>query len=278
MIPAMAPIELLVPGATLHGERRESRYEDVPPLIALHAGVADSRSWSATFDLLEGLPTLVAYDRRGYGASPLPDVGYDSLDDLASVLNQTTAGRVWLLGNSLGGRLALDLAVTQPDRVAGLILLSPGVSGAPEIEFDETTALLFDVAVRAYEAGDLASAAAIEAQIWLDGPAAAEGRVAGAARSLALEMNMAALASDTHRERLERDPGILAWDRLQRLAMPVTVACGLLDVGAVIDQGRAIADRIPGAQFSELEDVAHLPALEAPERVAELVRRAVLAT
>jgi len=273
----MASIQLQVPGATLHGERRESRYEDAPPLIALHAGVADSRSWSATFDLLEGVPTLVAYDRRGYGASPLPEAEYDSLDDLVSLLDQVTSERVWLLGNSLGGRLALDMAVTHPDRVAGLILLSPGVSGAPEVEFDEITALLFDGAVRAFEAGDLAGAAAIEAQIWLDGPTASAGRVAGATRTLALEMNTAALASDGARERFEHDPEIPAWDQLERLTMPVTVACGLLDVPGVIDEGRAIADRIPGARFTELEDVAHLPPLEAPERVAELVRHAVLA-
>src|ERR1700761_7911632 len=157
----MPPFELLVSGGTLHGERRESRYEDVPPLIALHAGVADSRSWSTVFDLLEGLPTLVAYDRRGYGASPLPDAEYDSLDDLASVLNQTASERVWLLGNSLGGRLALDLAVAHAERVAGLILLSPGVSGAPEKQFDETTARLLHADQRAFAAGDLAAAAAI---------------------------------------------------------------------------------------------------------------------
>ena len=114
---------------------------------------------------------------------------------------------MWLLGNSLGGRLALDLAVTHPDGVAGLILLAPGASGAPEIEFDETTALLFDGAARAFEAGDLAAAAAIEAQIWLDGPTAAEGRVAGAARSLALEMSMAALASDSRARTARARPG-----------------------------------------------------------------------
>lgn len=184
---------------------------------------------------------------------------------------------MWLAGNSLGGRLALDLAVTHPERVAGLILLSPAVSAAPEKEYDETTARLFDADERAFGAGDLAAAAEIEAKLWLDGPEATEGRVGGAARALALEMNAAALASETEREQLEHDPGIPAWDRLDGLTMPVTVACGLLDVSAVIDEGRAIADRIPGAQFTELEDVAHLPSLEAPERVAELVRRAVLA-
>jgi hypothetical protein len=77
----MAPIELPVPGTTLHGERRESRYEDAPPAIALHAGVADSRSWSAMFNLLEGVrrsspPTPSANgssatrgSRRGIGSS-----------------------------------------------------------------------------------------------------------------------------------------------------------------------------------------------------------------
>src|SRR6202012_1814141 len=89
----------------------------------------------------------------------------------------------------------------------GLILLSPGVSGAPEKEFDETTARLLHADLRALEAGDLAGAAAIEARLWLDGPNAAEGRVAGAARALALEMNRAALASETGRERIEDDPG-----------------------------------------------------------------------
>jgi len=273
----MAAIELRVPSGTLHGERRESRYPDAPVLIALHAGVADSRSFHATFDLLEGVPTLVAYDRPGYGSSPLPDVEYDSVADLRIVLDRVAPAGAWLLGNSMGGRLALDLAVTTPERVAGLILLSPGISGAPEKEFDETTARLFDADERAFEAGELDEVARIEAKIWLDGPDAAEGRVAGAARDLALEMNTTTLACEAEAERLERDPGIAAWDRLGRLAMPVTVACGLLDVPAVIAEGRAIADRIPGARFAELEDVAHLPSLEAPERVAELVRRAVLA-
>jgi pimeloyl-ACP methyl ester carboxylesterase len=273
----MPPIEVQVPGGTLHGQRRDSRYADAPVLIALHAGVADSRSWNVMFDLLEGMPTLVAYDRRGYGASPLPAQAYDPLDDLACVLTQTAAERVWLLGNSVGGQLALDFAVAQPERVAGLILLSPSVSGAPEKHVDETTARLLHAGARAFEAGDLVEAAAIEAKIWLDGPGAAEGRVAGAARALALEMDAAALASEAERERLERDPGIQAWDRLGRLTTPVTVACGLLDVPAVVGEGRAIADRIPNARFAGLEDVAHLPSLEAPERIAELVRRALLA-
>ena len=259
----MAPIELQVSGGRLRGKRRDSPYSDPPPLIALHPGVADSRSWSAMFDLLEGIPALVAYDRRGYGVSPPPtrDTTRSTISHASWTRSRPSASGSWATRSGVG---FADLAVTQPERVAGLILLSPGVSGSPEMDFDETTALLFDAAVRAFEAGDLAEAAAIEAKIWLDGPAAAEGRVAGAACALALEMSTAALASDSEREQFERDPGIAAWDRLQRLTMPVIVACGLLDVPAVIDEGRAIADRVPGARFAELEGVAHLPSLEGP--------------
>jgi pimeloyl-ACP methyl ester carboxylesterase len=270
---SMATVELRIPGANLNADRRESRYDDGPELVALHAGVADSRSWSAVFDLVEGVPTLVAYDRRGFGGSPLGEAPYDALADLGDVVAQVAPGGAWLLGNSMGGRLALDLAVTRPELVDGLVLLSPGVSGAPDKDFDETTARLFDADVRAFESGELDEVVRLEAQIWLDGPGAIEGRVGGAVRELALDMNATALRSEAERERLERDPGVSAWERLQELAIPVTVACGLLDVPAVLAEGRAIAERIPGARFAELEDVAHLPSLEAPERVAELLRR-----
>jgi pimeloyl-ACP methyl ester carboxylesterase len=271
----MAAIELEVPGATLCAERRESRYDDGPVVVALHAGVADARSWGAVFDLLEGVPTLVAYDRRGFGGSPLGDTPYDSLQDLGHVLAQVAPGGAWLLGNSMGGRLALDLAITRPDRVAGLVLLSPGVSGAPDKRFDDATAQLFDAGARAYDAGDMTQVSRLDARIWLDGPDAAEGRIGGATRELALDMDAVALRSEAERERLERDAGVGAWERLSELAIPVTVACGLLDVPAIVAESRALAERIADARFVELEDVAHLPSLEAPERVAELVRRAL---
>ncbi len=271
----MSVIELTVPGATLHGERRASRYDERPMLIALHAGVADSRSFGGVFDQMEGMPELIAYDRRGYGCSPLGDAAFDQREDLVRVLDQVAEQAVWLLGNSIGGALALDLAVTEPERLAGLLLLSPAVSDSPETTYDETTERLLDSGERAFAAGDLDEVARLEAKIWLDGPEAAEGRVAGATRALALEMAVTALRSESGRERLERDSGVGAWDRLGELRIPVTVACGLLDVRGVIDQGRAIADRIPDATFVALEDVAHLPSLEAPERVAELARRAL---
>ena len=166
-----------------------------------------------------------------------------------------------------------------PERVAGLILLAPGVSGAPEIEFDEITALLFDGAVRGVRSrqpgrggggrsSDLARRSHRRRRT-----RRGRGSVAGAGDRARPRSPLTSSASGSSTIR-----GSAAWDRIGRLTVPVTVACGLLDVPAVIDESRAIADRIPGARFTELEDVAHLPSLEAPERVAELVRRAVLAT
>jgi len=60
-----------------------------------------------------------------------------------------------LVGASLGGRLALGCALAEPNLVAGLILLSPGVSGAPEPELDQDTQRFSELIDRALAAGDL---------------------------------------------------------------------------------------------------------------------------
>jgi pimeloyl-ACP methyl ester carboxylesterase len=124
------------PGARLAGERHDG---GVPVVVALHAGVADRRSWRDMVAHLDGSATVVSYDRRGYGETPRSSARFSDLDDLVHVLEELNERSVWLLGSSMGGRLALDLALRAPDRVAGLILLSPAVSGAPEPDLDPDT-------------------------------------------------------------------------------------------------------------------------------------------
>lgn len=98
-------------GAVLVGERGGAG----PTVVLLHAGVADRRSWAATADLLadDGLD-LLAYDRRGYGDTPRGPAGFRHVDDLLAVLDAAEAQRAVLVGNSMGGALAPDLALTAP--------------------------------------------------------------------------------------------------------------------------------------------------------------------
>ncbi len=154
-----------------------------------------------------------------------------------------------------------------------IVLLGSAVSGAPTPHLDDQT-LRFDTLLdQAIAAGDLEEVNRLETWLWLDGPAQREGRVAGPARALALDMNAIIL-----RNRVPEDAGasgVDAWNRLEEVRVPVTAACGELDVPFVISRSRQLADRLPNARYHVLPDMAHQPYLEEPSKVAELVTQAV---
>ena len=151
------------------------------PSILLHAGIADRRSWYGVAEALQPQHSVVAYDMRGYGETTAVTYGFTHLDDLRAVLDQVATGPVWLVGSSMGGELAIDAALSDPERVAGLVLLAPAVSGAPEpMEFDEHTDRLVQLWEAAQTSGDIDEINRIEMWLWLDGPSAPEGRVSGA--------------------------------------------------------------------------------------------------
>jgi pimeloyl-ACP methyl ester carboxylesterase len=116
------------------------------PAILLVHGFASTlrRNWLETgwFDALAGAGCrVIAYDQRGHGAS---DKRYDPADyapdrlvaDALGVLDAAGAGRAALMGYSMGARVALDVAITAPARVHGLVLSGMGMSfcdfGGPE--------------------------------------------------------------------------------------------------------------------------------------------------
>jgi pimeloyl-ACP methyl ester carboxylesterase len=246
------------------GERRDG---DGTPVVLLHAGVADRRVWDDVVPHLDA--PVVTYDRRGFGETPPGPEGYSHLDDLWAVLDATVDGPVWLVGNSMGGALALDAAVSAPERVAGLVLMAPAVSGQPDpAEIDPQ----MQRGMREWEAAaaDPEALLQFETHWWLDGPDAPVGRVGGAARELAVEMNRQVIAN--------REPegaghtGVDAWPRLGELGMPVTILCGNLDEDFAVATCRELAERIPGARFELLPGVAHLPSLEIPEELAARIQ------
>src|SRR5215213_7875460 len=203
------PLTVDVPGGALAADRWPG---DGPTVVLLHAGVADRRGWTEVADRLAttGLD-VVAYDRRGFGASPPGDAPFSHLDDLRAVLDATAGDRpAWLVGNSMGGALAIDAALELPERVAGLVLLAPAVSGTPEAEdLDAPTIALAD----RLETADGEEALRLETWLWLDGPAQPEGRVGGAARELALAMHRRILAHEVPED--AGGSGIDAWSRLE---------------------------------------------------------------
>ncbi|WP_308464373.1 alpha/beta fold hydrolase [Ferrimicrobium sp.] len=163
-------------------------------VILLYAGVTDQRSWQEVVSAIGERATVICYDRRGYGeTSPSPEE-FSHVKDLFAVLDEITDTPVWLVGSSAGGGIALDVTVLAPERVAGLVLFAPSVSGAPDPELDGDTARLVEQLEETISVGDLEEQSRLEAGLWLDGPTQGEGRVGGPVRELFFDMNRVILS------------------------------------------------------------------------------------
>ncbi|MCP3467183.1 MULTISPECIES: alpha/beta fold hydrolase [unclassified Bradyrhizobium] len=116
--------------------------------------------------------------------------------------------------------------------------------------------------------GDLDRLNAMKARLWLDGPLAPEGRVAGPARDLLLDMNGIALRSAPFGSDIDIQP---FFHRLSDVAVPTLVIWGDLDFPYVQERCRHVAATVPDAEGREMPGVAHLPSLERPEEITALI-------
>jgi len=244
------------------------------PVVLVHSGVTDRRSWYKVAEALQPTTSVVAYDMRGYGETSAATYGFTHLEDLTAVIDNVATGPVWLVGSSMGGGVAIDAALSSPERVAGLVLLAPSVGGAPEPStFDADTDRLVRMWEDAQTSGEIDDINRVEMWLWLDGPRGPEGRVSGPARDLAIAMNAIALKNDMPEESGKSD--IAAWSRLEEIGVPVTVACGDLDLPFVIARSKELADWLPNSRYHVFEGMAHLPYLEQPAAVAELITSSI---
>lgn len=239
------------------------------PVVFLHAGVCDSRMWRAQLDGVGANNKAIAYDRRGFGKTRAEKEDFSSVADLMAVIDAMANDRpAILVGCSQGGRIALDAAFRHPSYVRALVLIAPGVSGAPEAIYPPEIAGLMAQLKEAEEAGDLDRVNAIKARLWLDGPLQPEGRVTGQARRLFLDMNAIALRSPPIGSNLDIEP---AFHRLGEISAPSLVICGDLDFPHIQERCRHIATMMLNGSRDVLTGAAHLPSLERPADVTDLL-------
>lgn len=271
--PLAEPIGVPASGATLVTETAGAG----PAVVCLHAGVADRRSWRAVGADLDSDHQVVAYDRRGFGDTVYEPGPHDHVDDLFAVMDTLELDSAVLVGNSQGGRVAIDAALRDGARVAGLVLVSAAWTGAPawEQQMPEALARLDAALDDADEAGDVDVLNRLEAWLWLDGWAGPEGRVGGPERALFLDMNRRALTAADPGELADLPP---AWPRLAELALPVTVVEGDLDLPWSLWKAQQAVAAMPDAHLEVLAGVAHLAGLERPAQLASLVRDLVART
>jgi pimeloyl-ACP methyl ester carboxylesterase len=247
---------------------------DGPALVLIH-GVGASRAiWRRATPLLAADRLVAAPDLPGFGASPAAGRGFD-LDRVADRLGDALAAELPapfdLLGNSLGGAVALVLAARRPELVRRLVLAAPaGLAPRPA-----------PVAALAGAAGTALIAARRRV-----GPPLAGSATARRALLLGVVADGARLPPDEVRRMLRGSAGssrigdaiaaVAAADlrpRLAALPMPLAFIWGDRDRVIPVSGLRALRALVPGAAVEVIPGAGHVPHVERPAEFAAAVDR-----
>jgi 3-oxoadipate enol-lactonase len=263
-----------VPTLDLHGRRLEYELEgEGPAVVLVHSGIADRGLWDPQVEALRERFRVLRYDVAGFGQSPLPRGPIAHVDDLHSLVGHVGIERTAVVGNSMGGRIALEYALAHPDIVDALALIA---SGLPDYDWSEPMQAADAEETRLFDAGDFEGAADGQVRLWVDGP----GRGPGAVDSALREWSRARIlrSYELYREAAkDGEPGPWQWpeppavQRLGELAVPTLIVVGEHDVADMLDIADRFEVEISGARKVVVADAAHLLPLERPQELNRLL-------
>jgi pimeloyl-ACP methyl ester carboxylesterase len=107
------------------------------PVVLVHDAGVDRRMWTPQVEALSRDHRVIVYDQRGHGHSSTSGAEpYVPVADLAALVGELGLDRVVVVGLASGAARALELAVADPSRVAGVVLACPDVPGLSPAGFD----------------------------------------------------------------------------------------------------------------------------------------------
>jgi 3-oxoadipate enol-lactonase len=230
-------------------------------VVLIHGGMLAKEMWDGTFEDLAGSYRVVRYDARNHGQSRSEKVVFAHFLDLNALLEKLNVGRAVIVGLSMGSYVATDFALKYPEKVAGLILVGPGLSGY-EFHGPEFDAYV-EKYTAAYKSGDKEKIIDAFMSGWAFGPKRKPEDLPQAFRDKVRGMVRQSLATENE-EAQEARLSPLAIGRLAEIKAPTLAIVGDLDMPDIFE----IAD-LYGKSLTHFEKVivpgaAHLVCLEKP--------------
>jgi len=264
---------------------------DGKPLLMVHGLGGNAMNWMAVGPGLSKHHRVLALDLAGFGRTPLFNrsaaVGANA-NLVHSFIEQVIGEPVVLMGNSMGGHIAMLEAADHPRWVSGLILVDPAIPGV-HVRRPDPTMLGVMAAITLPGLADMV----IDRRARLLGP---EGLVRETIAMVAADPSrIDATMIDAHvqlmreRENLGRqnsraflqairslglrmaDPRF--WARMRKIEAPALVIHGELDRLIPLSAARDLARRHPDWTFEVIDGVGHVPMMETPNRFLEVVNQ-----
>lgn len=232
------------------------------PLVFLNSLGSDMRIWDGVVAEFVGGRAVVCMDKRGHGLSDCPAAPYgmeELTDDVVGVLDHLGIEAAVIIGDSVGGMMALDFGMRYGGRTAGLVLCDTAAKIGTREYWDERVENLRKGGIEPIADGVL--------ERWFS-PQFIEGEPA---------------AYNGYRNMLTRTPlegyiGVCEAIRdadlrggAAEMETPTLVLCGAEDRATMPEVVRGLAELLPNGRFELIEGAGHIPSIERPAAVVEAI-------
>ncbi len=252
-----------IPGGQLHYQIAGAG----APLVFLHGFTLDHRVWAQQIAPFAAHYQVITYDLRGFGRSTVPNATpYDHCTDLLALLDHLQLDTITaLIGLSLGGEIALEMALAHRSRLRSLVLVDAMIGGYQwSAAWQTMTNPIWKVA---RTEGIAAAKAHWIKHPGLFGPLQAQ--------PVALAALNAMIADYSGWHWVNRDPRQLptppALTRLPEITVPTLIITGERDSADFLAQAALLQTEIPTAQRRTIADAGHLPNLETPAEFNQIL-------
>ncbi|WP_271408760.1 alpha/beta fold hydrolase [Pseudomonas sp. Q1-7] len=236
------------------------------PVVLIHGVGLNKEMWGGQIVGLAPQFRVIAYDMLGHGASPRPEsgtglVGY--AEQLRELLEYLNLERATVIGFSMGGLVARAFALHFPQHLEGLVILNSVFNRSAE-----QRAGVIERTRQAAEHGPDANAeAALSRWFSREYQAANPAQIAAIRQTLASNDPQGYLTT----YELFATQDMYRVEDLGSIQVPTLVATGELDPGSTPDMARQLAQRIPGARVTVLDEQRHMMPVESPRLVNQML-------
>ena len=236
------------------------------PVVFAHGITFDRHMWDHQVETLSARYRCLAFDLLGHGGSGSGPADYSLEDEAANLhllMQQLGALPAHLVGLSLGGMVAMRLALAQPQAVRSLALLDTSA----EAEVPELRPQYEALAAAAKAQGPQSVVGAVLLIMFSQGFLQSQPVKVADYKDQFNRLNLDGLEAATRA--VTRRTDIL--DQISRISVPTLVIVGEQDVARTPDEAQHIVERIAGARLVTIPGAGHMTPIEQPERISQVL-------